>query len=68
MGTKVNACLYLDRKVLETAKQMGLNISKVSENALKEAIGWLSSLERETGPDNRTRTRHLNESNACIHA
>jgi post-segregation antitoxin (ccd killing protein) len=44
MATKVNACIYLDKKVLETARQVGLNISRVSENALKEAIGWLGRL------------------------
>jgi hypothetical protein len=41
MVTKVNACIYLDKEVLENAKRVGLNISKVSENALIEAIGRL---------------------------
>ena len=49
MVTKVNTCIYLDRKVLETAKQMGLNVSSVSENALVEAVGRLEGPERETG-------------------
>jgi post-segregation antitoxin (ccd killing protein) len=49
MVTKVNTCIYLDRKVLETAKQMGLNVSRVSENALVEAVGRLEGPERETG-------------------
>jgi len=48
MVTKVNTCIYLDRKVLETAKQMGLNVSSVSENALVEAVGRLEGPERET--------------------
>jgi len=55
MVTKVNACIYLDRKVLETAKQMGLNVSRVSENALVEAIKRLSGPEQETGLQSRAR-------------
>jgi integrase/recombinase XerD len=49
MGTKVNACIYLDRKVLGTAKEIGLNVSKVSENALKEAIRRLGGQGPEAG-------------------
>ena len=45
---KVSACLYINSVVLETAKKIGLNISKVSENALRDAIGKLSGLEPET--------------------
>jgi hypothetical protein len=48
MVTKVNACIYLDRKILETAKKVGLNISRVSENALIEAIKRLRGPEQET--------------------
>jgi len=42
MGSKRSTCLYIDTEILETAKKIGLNISKVSENALKEAISRLS--------------------------
>jgi hypothetical protein len=38
---KVSACLYSGRDVLKTAKRLGLNVSRVSENALIEAIGRL---------------------------
>jgi hypothetical protein len=38
----VSACLYIDRGVIETARNAGLNISKVAENALVEAIGRLT--------------------------
>ncbi len=55
MATKVNACLYIDRKVLETAKRIGLNVSRVSENALKEAIGRLMEPKRGTGLDSPSR-------------
>jgi post-segregation antitoxin (ccd killing protein) len=42
MGKKRSTCLYLDTRVVETAKRVGLNVSRVSENALKTAIGRLS--------------------------
>jgi len=48
MGNKVSTCLYINKKVLENAKQAGLNVSKVSENALVEAIGLLSGPKLET--------------------
>ena len=50
MGSKVNMCIYVDREVLESAKRMGLNLSRVSENALRSAIGRLNGPERRTGP------------------
>jgi post-segregation antitoxin (ccd killing protein) len=37
MGSKVSTCLYIDKRVLDTAKRVGLNVSRVSENALIEA-------------------------------
>ena len=49
MGNKASTCLYIDKGVLETAKQVGLNISKIAENALIEAIGRLTGPKRETG-------------------
>jgi len=42
---KVSACLYIGRDVLETAKRLGLNVSRVSENALIAAIGRLQNPE-----------------------
>jgi hypothetical protein len=42
MTSKVSTCLYVDREVIKTAKKVGLNISKVSENALVEAISELT--------------------------
>ncbi len=60
---KISACLYIGREVLETAKKMGLNLSRVSENALveairkmdgpeagKEAVGSLGNVVRGVGP------------------
>ena len=54
MGNRKSTCLYLDMKVVETARQLGLNISRVSENALKEAIGRLGGQEPEAGLDSQT--------------
>ena len=48
MGNKVSTCLYIDRGVLETARQVGLNVSKVSENALIGAIGRLTGQKTGT--------------------
>jgi post-segregation antitoxin (ccd killing protein) len=45
----MSTCLYIDRGVLETARAVGLNLSKVSENALIEAIGKLAGAEPRTG-------------------
>ena len=47
MGSKKSTCLYLDKEVVETVRRMGLNISKVSENALVEAIERLSGSRPE---------------------
>jgi len=46
VGNKKSACLYIDREVLEAAKKIGLNASKVAENALVEAIRRLSDPKR----------------------
>ncbi len=39
MGKRKSTCLYLDPEVVEAARRMGLSVSRVSENALVEAIG-----------------------------
>jgi site-specific recombinase XerD len=50
---KVSTCLYIDRKVIETAKQAGLNISKVAENSLIDAIGRLTGTKPGTASRNQ---------------
>jgi post-segregation antitoxin (ccd killing protein) len=45
-----STCLYISREVLETARRSGLNLSRVSENALIEAIGRLQGPEARNGP------------------
>jgi site-specific recombinase XerD/post-segregation antitoxin (ccd killing protein) len=49
MGNRKSTCLYLDNKIVETAKRAGLNVSRVSENALVEAIARLTEPKHETG-------------------
>jgi hypothetical protein len=48
MGNKISTCLYIDRDTLETARQAGLNVSKVAENSLIEAIRRLTDPKPET--------------------
>jgi post-segregation antitoxin (ccd killing protein) len=47
---KVSTCLYVSREVLANAKRLGLNVSRISENALVEAIGRLQGPETRNGP------------------
>lgn len=42
-GKKKNALLYLDEDLIKEVKDLGLNLSKICENALKEAINRLKS-------------------------
>jgi hypothetical protein len=51
-GQQVSTCLYIDKRVLETNRRMGLNISKVSENSLIEAIARLGGFKPETAMRN----------------
>ena len=53
MGNKVSACLYIDKGVLETARDFGLNVSRVSENALIDPIGRLTEPKQATGLPSR---------------
>ena len=55
VGNRKSTCLYIDRGVLETAKKMGLNVSRVSENALIDAIRRLGGPETGNGLSSRPR-------------
>ena len=44
MKEKQNITLYLDKHVIEKARELGLNISKYCENSLIQAIEALSSV------------------------
>ncbi len=43
MGRKVRTTLLIDEEVLKVAKQIGINVSQFTENALREAIYKLKS-------------------------
>ena len=49
MGEKVSTCLYIDKEVLEKANLLSLNVSRVAENGLVDAIARLGGPGRETG-------------------
>ncbi len=47
-GKKVVTSIRIDQDVLRTAKELGLSVSKVSENALKIAIEQLQTPVQQT--------------------
>jgi len=63
LSKKGYATIYVDPEVIKKAKEMGLNISKTCENALKEAIrrleGSNSQSSLETGSDS-------SQKNSCM--
>ena len=54
---KKNVMIRIDKEVVQKAKDLGLNISKVSENALKRAVDALE----QTKPQNEVKTAFLGE-------
>jgi post-segregation antitoxin (ccd killing protein) len=54
---KKNVMIRIDKEVIHKAKELGLNISKVSENALKRAVAALE----QTKPQNETKSAFLGE-------
>ena len=50
MGRKTRTNLYIDSEVLKEAHELGLNVSKTCENALKQAIRQLKPLYTEKVP------------------
>ena len=52
MRKKITIGIYVDEEVVRKAKEIGLNISKISENALKEVIEKIlsSNLRKVAGP------------------
>jgi len=57
MGQKSNVTLYVDTEVVQRAKELGLNISKVSENALIEAIRKLEAPNPPSNPSGIEKTK-----------
>ena len=50
MGKKSRTTLYMDSEIVKEAQNLGLNISKTCENALKQAIKHLKPLYGENKP------------------
>jgi post-segregation antitoxin (ccd killing protein) len=46
MGKKVRTTLTIDEDVLKTAMEIGINVSRYCENAVREAIDKLKSPKR----------------------
>lgn len=53
MGNKGYVTIYIDKQVVQKAKELGFNISKLCENCLKEAIKRMERpiIETDGGPD-----------------
>jgi hypothetical protein len=54
-GDKVTTAIYIDKNILKRAQDIGLNVSKVSENALKVAVealeGTSGTLKKKSNPN-----------------
>ncbi len=64
MGKKIRVNLYLDEAVVKEARELGLNISKYCENALKEAIKKLKGTtlkEKSTYQSNLSKNSKIND-------
>ena len=53
MAKKIITTIYIEEKLLKKAKEIGLNISKTSENALKEAINRLECSNLSNNCENK---------------
>ena len=56
---KTLTSIYVDKEILEQAKELGLNISKICENALKIYIVRLQGVNTEIGNLGSARVRSL---------
>jgi len=52
MKKRVN--IYLDRKIVEKAHSLGLNISRIAENALKQAINQINGAYNKKETNSKT--------------
>jgi post-segregation antitoxin (ccd killing protein) len=53
MGKAIVTSIRIDEDVLKEAKALGLNVSKICENALKMAIEQLKPLYKKNNPENK---------------
>jgi post-segregation antitoxin (ccd killing protein) len=58
MGKKKNIMVYVDEEIAREAKELGLNISKTCEIALKQAIERLRPLYAKNKDENSPDTHH----------
>ena len=61
MAKKIPVNLSIDEDVVKAAKELGLNMSKISENALKEYIKRLTKPKTMTNGGTYTQRSRLNE-------
>ncbi len=55
---KTYATIYVDEETIKKAKEIGLNISKVCENCLKEATKRLGTPSSQTMPNREVGDQH----------
>lgn len=60
VGKSIITSIRLDKEVLKEAKELGLNMSKISENALRKAINAMK--EANLGPDSDDSTSKIPKS------
>jgi intergrase/recombinase/post-segregation antitoxin (ccd killing protein) len=54
---KVRTSILIEKEILEKAKKLGINISKFTENALKQAINALTNLNTQTNQNSSALTK-----------
>jgi post-segregation antitoxin (ccd killing protein) len=64
VSSKKNVMIRVDAEIVERAKNIGLNISKVSENALFRAVEAMERAYRENTGDSGT-IAYAREDNWC---
>ena len=50
IGDKISACVYINKDILQAVHRIGLNVSKVAENGLVDAIARLDGSGSATDP------------------
>ena len=65
MTRKVRTTIYLPKEILREAQELGLNVSKTCEIALKQAIGRLRPLYAKNNPANYPNSAHHNDVGAA---
>ena len=60
MSEKIRTTIYLDPEVAKEAQELGLNISKTCENALKLVIQQLRPIYKHNNPKNSSKTAKNN--------